>query len=165
MIKINWLDIEIEGKVYRRILFFGVAIIIIYMFINFVSLAIPRVYHMNKNTVIDTENTVKNGLIDLHRGQFRLKISHWAYKEGQAVETFNSSFILKNKESEKMYLLKTQMDLIEDKHFIDGLDCLKCGLTTESIVLGLPNGVYDLYILYQNDGDDLLANTGVQVNL
>ena len=165
MIKISWLDVEIEGKVYKRVMIAGIVICMIYLLITFMSFALPSVYHLDKNTKVDTEHTVKNGILHLYRGSLRLEISGWAYKEGQAIENFKSSFILKNRENEKMYLLKTGMELVEENQFIDGYECLKSGLKSESIVLGLPNAGYDLYILYQNDGENLLVDTGVEVNL
>lgn len=165
MIKISWLDVEIEGKVYKRVMIAGIVICMIYLLITFMSFALPSVYHLDKNTKVDTEHTVKNGILNLYRGSLRLEISGWAYKEGQAIENFKSSFILKNRENEKMYLLKTGMELVEENQFIDGYECLKSGLKSESIVLGLPNAGYDLYILYQNDGENLLVDTGVEVNL
>ncbi len=165
MIKISWLDVEIEGKVYKRVMIAGIVICMIYLLITFMSFALPSVYHLDKNTKVDTEHTVKNGILNLYRGSLRLEISGWAYKEGQAIENFKNSFILKNRENEKMYLLKTGMELVEENQFIDGYECLKSGLKSESIVLGLPNAGYDLYILYQNDGENLLVDTGVEVNL
>lgn len=165
MIKINWLDVKIDGKVYKRIMIVGIAISVIYVLVTLMSFALPRVYHLDKNTKTDTEHTIKNGILNLYRGSLRLEILGWAYKEGQSIETFKSSFILKNRENEKMYLLKTGMELVEENQFVDGHECLKSGLKTESIVLGLPNAGYDLYILYQNDREDLLVDTGVEVNL
>ena len=165
MIKISWLDVEIEGKVYKRVMIAGIVICMIYLLITFMSFALPSVYHLDKNTKVDTEHTVKNGILNLYRGSLRLEISGWAYKERQAIENFKSSFILKNRENEKMYLLKTGMELVEENQFIDGYECLKSGLKSESIVLGWPNAGYDLYILYQNDGENLLVDTGVEVNL
>lgn len=165
MIKISWLDVEIEGKVYKKIMIAGIVICIVYLLITFMSFALPRVYHLDKNTKMDTEHTVKNGILNLYRGSLRLEISGWAYKEGQSIETFKSSFILKNRENEKMYLLKTGLELVEENQFVNGYECLKSGLKSESIVLGLPNAGYDLYILYQNDGENLLVDTGVEVNL
>ena len=165
MIKISWLDVEIEGKVYKRVMIVGITISIVYLLITCISFALPRVYHLDKNTKIDTEYTVKNGILHLYRGSLRLEISGWAYKEGQSIARFKSSFILKNRENEKMYLLKTGMELVEENQFVDGHECLKSGLKTESIVLGLPNAGYDLYILYQNDGENLLVDTGVELNL
>ena len=163
--KIDWLNIEINEKIFKRLLIIGIVVIIAYLLITFLSLSVPRIYNMDKNTVLDTENTVKNGINNLYRGSLRLELSGWAYKEGQDVQSFKSCFILKNKETEKMYLVKAGMKIMPELQFVDGHNCLKCGMESQSIILGLKNGAYDLYILYQNDNENLLVDTGVQVDL
>lgn len=165
MIKINWLDWEIEGKIYKRMLILGIGIIVIYLVITFLSFAMPHRYHLPENIALDTQNTVKNGIMSLYKGQHRLEISGWAYKQGQAVKTFNSSFILKNEETEKMYRFKTSKQIIEELHFVDGLDCLNCGLKAQPFFFGMPKGTYELYILYQNDGENLLVDTSQKIDL
>lgn len=165
MIKINWLDWEIEGKIYQRILFLGIGIIVIYLIVTFVSFAMPHRYKMSESTRFDTENSVKNGIMSLYKGKHRLEVSGWAYKQGQAVKTFNSSFVLKNEENEKMYQLKTGMQEIQELQFVDNLNCLNCGLKAQSFCVGMPSGVYHLYILYQNDGEDLLVDTSQKIEL
>lgn len=163
--KIDWLNIEINEKIFKRLLIVGIIIILGYLLMTFLSFAVPRIYHMDKNTTLDTENTVKNGINHLYRGSLRLELSGWAYKEGQAVQSFKNSFVLKNKETEKMYLIKAGMKIMPELQFVDGYECLKCGMESQSIILGLKNGAYDLYILYQNDNENLLVDTGVQVDL
>ncbi len=163
--KINWLKIEMNEKLYKRLLWIGMIVVIVYLLITFLSFAMPRVYHMDKKTVMDTENAVKCGINHLYRGRLRLELSGWAYKQGQAIGTFNSCYILKNKKTEKMYQIKAGMKIMPELQFIDGYHCLNAGIEAQSIILGLPNGVYDLYILYQNDNENLLVNTGIEVDL
>lgn len=163
--KINWLKIEIDEKIYKRLLLIGIVVMIAYLLITFLSFAVPRIYHIDKNTVLDTEGTVKNGINHLYRGSLRLELSGWAYKEGQDVQTFKSCYILRNKETEKMYQIRAHMKIMPELQFVDGHQCLNCGIEAQSIILGLKNGVYDLYILYQNDHENLLVDTGVEVDL
>lgn len=163
---INKLDIEIDEKIFKRLLIVGIVIIISYLGIMFLSFAIPRVYIMDKNTVEDTEGVVENGINILHRGSMRLELSGWAYKKGQSVESFESYFILKSQENGRMYILNAQMEQVPELHFIDSkYNCLNCGMHSQSIVLGLKNGDYDLYILYKNDNENLLVNTDVVVEI
>ena len=165
MITIDWLNVEINEKMYKRLLIIGICVMIGYLTITFVSFAIPKRYVMKEGTVLDTEKTVQNGIDHLHRGIFALEISGWAYQEGQGVETFNSSFILKNRETEKMYLIRTGVKDVPELQFVDGKNCLKCGLTSRSLVFGMKKGCYDLYILYQNNDENLLVNTNVEVRM
>lgn len=163
--KIDKLDFEIDEKVFKKLLIIGVVFIIIYLTITFFSFAIPRVYRMDKDTVEDVQGTVQTGINILHRGSMRLELSGWAYKQGQSIERFESYFILKNKENGRMYLLNCQMEQMPELQFVDGYHCLNCGLHSQSIVLGLKNGDYDLYILYKNDNENLLVNTDVVVEI
>lgn len=165
MRKIDWLNIEINEKIYKRILVSGIVIILIYLAITFVSFAIPSVYHMDKNTMVDVDGKIKNGVNNLYRGSLRLEISAWAYKQGQGVGTFNNCFILKNQETGKMYKLRSAMKIMPELQFVDGNNCLNCGMETQSIIWGLKDGVYDLYILYQNDNENILVDTQVDVDL
>lgn len=166
MRKIDWLDFEITEKVYKRILIIGIAIIICYLGIMLLSFAVPRVYNMDKNTVIVQDGSVKNGINSVYRGSLRLKLSGWAYKEGQDVKTFDSSYVLKNLETEQMYIIRAEKTQVPQLQSVDGkYDCLNCGLEAQSIVLGLKNGTYEIFILYQNDNENLLVDTGIQANI
>lgn len=165
MSKIDKLNIEIDEKIFKKILITGIVVVICYLAITFLSFSIPRIYKIDKNTVID-EGTVKTGITNLYRGSIRLEISGWAYKNEQSIESFESYFVLKNKKSEKMYILNTAMEQVPELQYIDNTYyCLNCGLHSHSIILGLQNGNYDLYILYKNNQENLLVNTGVIVNI
>ena len=165
MIKIDWLNFEIDEKNYKRLLIIGIVIIIAYLAITYMSLSIPRIYRMDKETVVDTESLVKTGINSVHRGKLRLKLSGWAYKEGQAVESFDSSYVLKNKENGKMYIIKAAMMQVPELQDVNGNSCLNCGLESQSIVLGLQDGIYEIHILYQNDNENLLVNSGIEVDI
>lgn len=160
------LDIEIEGKIYKRLFIIGIVAVICYVAITVLSFAIPRVYILDKNTVVDTEGSVKNGINTLYRGSLRLEIAGWAYKQGQDIKTFDSCFLLKNKGTERMYMLKTGKQYMTDLHVVEGgYNALNSGLYSQSIVLGLKDGEYELLILYKNDGENLLVDTGVTVEI
>jgi len=160
------LDIENIQNTYKKILILIIIIIIGYIAIVFSSFALPKIYEIDEDTIIDTNGDVKNGINILRRGKVRLTISGWAYKTGQPVKTFNSHFVLKNRETNKMYILKTSMCIIEQLEDVDGLfDCSKCGLDSQTLTVVYENGIYDLYILYENDDENLLVDTGVNVEI
>lgn len=165
MRKIDWLDFEINDKVYKRILIVGIVCIIGYLAITFLDFALPRRYHLGSEIIVDELGSVKNGVDHLSRGTFALQISGWAYKQGQAIESCDSRFILKNRETGKMYQLKTGVKQVPELQFVDGFNCLKCGLVSRSMIIGLKKGKYDLYILYQNDKENLLVNTNTEVGI
>lgn len=65
-----------------------------------------------------------------------------------------------------MYIIRGQMQEIPELKNVDGqFDCSKAGMKSESIVLGMQDGIYDIYILYKNDGENMLVNTGIQANV
>ena len=44
------LDIEIEGKIYKRLFIIGIVAVICYLAVTFLSFAVPRIYILDKNT-------------------------------------------------------------------------------------------------------------------
>ena len=158
------IDFEINEKNFKKILNIGIIIIICYFIITIISYALPRIYLLDKNTILD-EHTVKCGINTLYRGKFRLEIQGWAYKDGKPITRSNSCFILKSQETGRMYILQAEMEEMPELQFVDGIDELHSGIHSQSIVLGLKNGNYDLYILYKNDGENLLVNTDTVVEI
>ena len=163
--KIDWLNFEINEKNYKKILIIGIVIILIYLIITFITFAIPSIYHMEKNTVEDTQGVIKTDVNGLYRGSFKLQISAWAYKEGQDLKTFDNYFILKSKANGKMYKIRAAKKTVPELQFVDGYNCLNCGMEAQSIVLGLQDGDYELYILYKSDNENMLVDTGVNIEL
>ena len=53
------------------------------------------------------------------------------------------------------------MDSYADSNF----QYSKGGIESKCFIIGMKKGVYDLYILYKNNNDDLLVNTGLQVTI
>lgn len=158
------IDFEISEKNFKKIMIIGIFIVISYFVLLFTLYAIPRIYLLDKN-VVEDNNSVKCGIDNLYRGSFRLEIQGWAYKEGQPIKRANSCFLLKNQETGRMYILPASMDIKKELQFVDGIDELHSGIHSQSIVLGLRDGKYDLFILYRNDGEKLLVKTDVVVEI
>lgn len=166
MVKIDFLNIEITEKIYKRILVVGIILILSYLIITFSCFAFPKVYKMDSKTISDDEKKVKTGISEIYRGNLRLRLSGFAYKEGENIKSFNSYYILKNTENGKMYKIKAEMKDIPELNNIDeNIQYSKGGMASECFVIGMKKGVYDLCILYKNNNDDLLVNTGLQVNI
>lgn len=166
LITIKILDLEIDEKVYKRILIIGIVLIICYCMISFLSLAIPRIYIMDKDTMIAEDGEVVTSIDMLYRGSLRLELSGWAYKKDESVDTFESYFILKSQDSGRMFILQTERREVPDLLTVDGkYNCKYSGLHAKSIILGLKDGNYDLYILYKNNNENLMVDTGIVVSL
>ena len=166
MITIEFLDLEINNKIYKRIFAIGIVLIVCYCVFTFFYFSLPCIYNMEKNTIVDENNTIKTGINSIYKGNIRLKIFGWAYKEDQDIQTFNSCYILKNIETGKMYKIRAQMKEIPELQNVDAKYCFsRSGLESQSIVIGMKKGIYDVYILYKNDNENMLVNTGIQANI
>ena len=54
---------------------------------------------------------------------------------------------------------------MEDNINIEDENLKKAGIHAQCLVLGIPRGWYDIYVLYQNGEEDILANTLISVEL
>lgn len=169
----EFLNIEIDKSLYIKILIISIVLVIVYLALTMSSLLICRSYTLGPNTTvisIDPDNNVE----DVKDGEFSahidlvepssktIEISGWAFIEGAKLDTVNASYVLKNQETEKMYLMRTKMEeninLVKEEHKI-------AGIHSRSLTLGMPKGIYDIYVLYQNDGEDILAFTLISLEL
>jgi len=166
-------NIEIDKPLYIKILIVSIVLVIVYLALTMSSLLICKSYTLGPNTTvtsIDPDNNVEDveegkmsAHIDLIEPSSKtIEISGWAFIEGAKLDTINASYVLKNQETEKMYLMRTKMEeninLIEEEHKITGLH-------SRSLTFGIPKGMYDIYVLYKNDGEDILAFTLISFEL
>lgn len=77
----NWIDTEMNEKIYIRLLIVGIIVIVVFLMLNTCSFVIPKNYKLSESTVIDEENLIKNGISKVERGRIALELSGWAYKE------------------------------------------------------------------------------------
>ena len=108
----NFLDIEINEKLFIKILICLVAIVIVFLAITMSSLLVFKSYTLGPNTTVVDEEGVINTHIDLFETDGKkIEIAGWAYKEGlEEMGTVNANYVLKNQETGKMYLMRTQME-------------------------------------------------------
>lgn len=156
----NFGNMEIDNKKYLNILIIGLILIIIYVILFSASFLIPRVYSLSSDTIVDDDNEIKNGISRINVGKKIIELEGWAYKENDDVKTYECYFILKGHDNEKMYILKTINKPVEALRMVDyKYNCLNSGMYTKSLILGIRKGLYDLYILYENNGENILTNT------
>ena len=163
----NFLDIEINEKLIVKILIVSVAFVITYLAFTMSSLLVFKSYKLGPNTSvtsIEPQNAtefVPDGEISAHIDLLevdskKIEIAGWMFIEGQELKTFNSSFVHKNQETGKMYLMRTQMEdninLVEEEH-------KPYGIHAQCLLAGIPKGRYDIYVLYRNNNEDMLVNT------
>ena len=157
----NFLDLEIDGKIYIRILIIFIVLMITFLALIMSSLLIFNSYKLGPNTSVNDEQI--NTHIDiLEKDGKKLEIAGWAYKEGEAIGYVNSNYVIKNQETGKMYLMRTQM---EENGNIQEEEHKMAGLHAQCLLFGLPKGSYDIYVLYRNDKEDILANTLISIEI
>lgn len=169
----EFLNIEISKSRYIKILIISIVLVIVYLALSMSYLLVSSVYTLGPNTTvvsIDPKNSVENvenGELSAHidlieTSSKTVEIAGWAFIEGANLNTINSNYVIKHQETGKMYLMRTQMEenvnLVKEEH-------KNAGLHARSFTLGMPKGVYDIYVKYQNDGEDILAFTLISFEL
>ena len=158
----DFLDIEINEKLFIRILIVSIIVVIMYLALTMSSLLIFKSYKLGPNTSTNDEGI--NTHIDLleKTGSKKIEISGWAYKEGESIGKVKCNYVLKNQETGKMYLMRTKMEkninINEEEHKM-------AGIHAQCLLFGMPKGMYDIYVLYQNDSEDILAFTLISVEI
>ena len=152
----NFLDIEINGTLLKKIIIASLILICVYMALTMSSLLIFKTYTLGQNNSVDDNNKVKTHIDLLAVEDKKIEITGWAYKEGEKIETVNSNFVLKNQDTGKMYLMRTVM---EENDFVEEMGYSHCGLHAQCLKLGLPKGRYQIFVLYKNNDEDILSDT------
>ena len=169
----DFLDIEIDEKLFIKILIVSIVLVVVYLGLTMSSILMFKSYNLGPNTEvssIDPENAkedVPDGEYSAHTDLLehdgkKLEIAGWMFKQGENIETFDASYVIKNQETDKMYLMRTQMEendnLIEEEH-------KNAGLHAQCLLVGIPKGAYDIFVLYRNNGEDMLVSTLISVEL
>lgn len=157
-------DIEINEKIFKKIMYVFITLIVLFVLILLIQYAILKPYHMGIDTKV-SEGEIIQGVV-FEQGSRMIEISGYAYKKGQKIERFDSDFILKNTENGKMYKMNTTMVKNHDLMNVDGMyDCSNAGMTAKAFTSGLQEGIYEICIIYGNDGEDIFSSTGVMVEI
>ena len=120
-----------------------------------------------KTYTIGAETTVVDENLDTHidlleSDNKKIEISGWAFMRGEPIKKVNSSYILKNKDTGKMYKMRTKM---EDNINITEEEHKKAGMHAQALLWWIPKGSYDIYVHYQNDGHDILSYTLISTEI
>lgn len=157
----DFLDIEINERIYKRIIIVAIIFVILYLAFTMSSLLIFKSYTLGPNTTVTNEGINTHiDLLEPKKVRKKVEIAGWAFKEGQKIGTVNCNYVLKHQDTGKMYLMRTQMEeninITEEEHKL-------AGLHAQCLTIGMPKGWYDIYVLYQNDSEDILASTLISV--
>ncbi len=159
----NLLNLEVSKKGYIKILCFCILLVIIILIGYYFSLLTYKSYNQEEDTIVaDINEQDMNVHIDILEIQGKkIEIAGWAYKENEKIKTINSNYVLKNQETGKMYILRTRYEEninVPEEYKISGLH-------TRFILGNLASGRYDIYVLYKNNNNNVLAKTGVYLDV
>lgn len=158
----EFLNIEINEEKFKKIIIISIVFVIIYLAFTMSSLLVFKSYTLGPNTSVNGEDI--NTHIDvLEPTNKKIEIAGWAYKEDEPIGKVKCNYVLRNQETEKMYLMRTQME--KNINLVGDDDHEMAGIHAQCLLFGVPKGVYDIYVLYQNDGEDILASTLISVEL
>lgn len=158
------LELEINQKNYIKILCVCIAFVIILLAIYYFSLLTYNNYELEEETTIADigEQNMSVHIDSMNYANDKGEIVGFAYKEGEKVKTINCSYVLKKEESGKMYILRTRYEenLNVPEEYSDN-----SGIHTRFISKGMEKGRYDVYVLYKNNQNNILAKTGIYLDI
>ncbi len=157
------LDIEVNQKNYIKILAICILIVLIILVFCYVSLLTYKTYILEEKTIVaDIFEQNMNTHIDiLEKHGKKVEIAGWAYKENETIRTINSNYVLKNQETGDMYILRTRN---EDNINVPE-EYKMSGIHSRFLLGNMPSGRYDIYVLYKNNNNNILAKTGTYLDV
>ena len=157
------LDVEINKKNYIKILCACIIIVFIIIAIYYITLLTYSSYTLEDGTIVaDINEQDMNVRVEvLEKQGIKVEIAGWAYKEDEEIKTINSHYVLKNQETGKMYILRTRYEENENVPEV----YKKSGLHSRFILGPLASGRYDIYVLYKNNDNNILAKTGIYLDI
>lgn len=157
------LELEVNQKSYIKILCVCIIFVAIILALYYVSLLSYKPYTLENDTIIadigEQNMSVHIDSMDYIEGKG--EIVGWAYKENEKIKTINCSYVLKNEETDQMYILRTRHEEnlnVPEEYAISGIH-------TRFIGKGLPQGRYDVYVLYKNNQNNILAKSGIHIDI
>ena len=157
------LDLEVNKKSYVGILCACIVVVILILTVYYVSLLTIKPFTLEEETIVaDIKEQDMNVHIDvLEKQGKKVEIAGWAYKENEKIKTINSCYVLKNQETDEMYILRTRHEdniNVPEEYKISGLH-------SRFILGNLASGRYDIYVLYKNNNNNILAKTGIYLDV
>lgn len=159
----NLLEAEVNKKNYIKVLCACIVFVIIIFVLNYVSLLSCKSFALENDTVeADIGEADMNVNIDIlaHEGS-KVEIVGWAYREDEEIRSINSNYVLKNRENGNMYIVRTR----HEKNLNVPEVYSRAGLHSRFLTGNLNSGTYDIYVLYKNNDNNILAKTGVHVDI
>ena len=156
----DFFDKEMNIKICINYLIAIFAFILIIIILSVYEMLIPKKFNKDIK-IVDSDEYVVN-IESLNSSRIKISISGYAFKGPDAIERYNSYYILKNEQTGKMYKLKTKM---EQRGNFKGTGVEFSGMHSQAITLFMEKGKYNLYIWYDNNDENVLLKTNTQVQI
>lgn len=159
----NLLNLEVNKRNYIKVLCACILIVCIILVFYYISLLTYKDFELEEGTkIVDIDAPNISVHIDvLEKSGNKVEIAGWAYKKNEKIKTINSSYVLKNQETGDMVILRTRHEdnvNVPEEYKISGMH-------SRAIIATLPAGRYDIYVLYKNNQNNILAKTGVYLDV
>lgn len=159
------LEAEFEEKFFKRIVLISIIIVLSIILIAFLNLGMMRNYSIPSEAKTKNKDEIEFRVDSILTGRKYIEITGWAYKKGQSVGYFDNRFIIKNEETKKYKALSTEMRSKDEFFSIDKkYDCRRSGMYSKVLALGLPKGLYQIFIEYKSDNENVVFDTGIMFN-
>lgn len=159
------INAELEEKFFKRVVFASIIIILLFLFIVFLNFGLMLNYTADENADTKNDGKVEYRIDSISTGRKYIEITGWAYRKGQNLGYFDNRFVIRNEETHKYKVLNTEMQIVDEFFSIDGkYDCRRAGMYAKSLAVGLKKGLYQIFIEYKSDDENILFDTGILFN-
>ena len=153
-------SITMTKSLYIKILVAAIILLVIYLAFVMSSFLFIKPYSLGADTSVDDQKIITH--IDvLEKDGKKIEIAGYAYEDGVPLETLKCNYVIKNQETGKMYLMRTQME--ENINVPE--EYSSSGLHAQCFLFGIPKGTYDIYVLYQNNDNNILTYTLISFDI
>ena len=121
----------------------------------------PKEFILDSSTSLEPNEKLKAHIDILVPQGNKIEIAGYAYLEDESIRTVNSSYVLRNLDTGKMYLLKTRWEKNINVPEVYPV----AGMHTRFITSGIESGKYEICVLYRNNENDIFKSTGINIDI
>lgn len=156
---------ELEEKFFKRVIFICIVVILLVVAIVFFSFGFMPNYEIAKGMKTKNDGEIEYKIDSIQTSRKYVEIKGWAYKKDRNIGYFNNRFVIRNEDTKKYKVLKTEMQSVDEFFSIDGkYDCRRAGMYAKGLALGLKKGLYQVFIEYKSDKENRIFDTGIFFN-
>ena len=159
------INFEVEEKTFKRILILLIILLMLIILIIFLSIGMMHKYTVPKDIDTTNDGKIEYKIDSIATGRKYIEIKGWAYRTGKNIGYFDNKYIIRNESTLEYKALNTQMTIVEEFFSIEEkYDCRRAGMYAKSLAIGLAEGLYQIFIEYKSDNENLLIDTGIFFN-